>query len=400
MRFDGVRHQERALAILHRGLESGRAHHAYLFAGPEGVGKERVARALAARLLCLGTIGSDGEACGACDSCRLMSTGNHPDFHLIDRALHKFHPEPRVRRLSGRELVIDVVRRFLIDHASVRPALGKKRIFVVREAERMTDQAQNALLKTLEEPPGESCLILLSASAGQLLPTIRSRCQLVPFGSLPTAFVREVLSREMQLGANAAATLAALSGGRPGAAMAWHKCGLLTALDAVAQLVSRPADMAWCDRYAAEMVGIAAELALRTRAAARGDANAADVVEADDADEEAAAEGAGEGDEGESTGKGKGSKKKVPAPELREAMSLVLMLLSAIHRDALAIAAGAADLCVLPAQSEITAQLAAQLDLGQIEARIEAAVQAEAMIDANVAPLLALERLAAVSAMA
>ena len=98
MRFSDVQHQDRALSIVRRALASGRMHHAYLFDGPEGVGKELAARALAARLLCEAPdLAENADACGECRACRLFAAGNHPDYHLIHRGLHKRHPDRTIR---------------------------------------------------------------------------------------------------------------------------------------------------------------------------------------------------------------------------------------------------------------------------------------------------------------
>jgi len=224
--FRDVQHQDRALSILRRALVSGRTHHAYLFDGPEGVGKELAARALAARLMCRSAADAVGglfgagappfEPCGECASCRAFAGGSHPDFHLIHRGLHELHPDRTVRRGSGLYLPIDVIRDFLIEPAALRPALGARRLFLVRDAERMQDPAQNALLKTLEEPPGQAALILVTPSAERLLATIRSRCQRIPFAPLPAEFVAARLAALTGCDAATARALARGAGGRAG----------------------------------------------------------------------------------------------------------------------------------------------------------------------------------------
>lgn len=134
MFFRDVRHQDRALSILRRTLANGRTHHAYLFDGPDGVGKEMTARAVAAKLLCENVPGDAGfqaglglggdaddadfEPCGDCRSCRLFAAGTHPDFHLVTRSLNKLHPEPQVRKTKGLYLVVAIIRHFLIERAS------------------------------------------------------------------------------------------------------------------------------------------------------------------------------------------------------------------------------------------------------------------------------------------
>lgn len=178
--------------------------HAFLFHGAEGVGKEMLARGLGQRLLCAKPVMRTGlsaavgaeelwEGCGACEDCLLVEVGNHPDFHLISRQLHRDHPDPAVRKRSGLEVTVDVIRHFVIDKVALTPNRGRAKVFVLRGADEMNVQAQNALLKTLEEPPGTTFLILLASAIDYLLPTTLSRCQEVRFDGLPEAFVAQRL---------------------------------------------------------------------------------------------------------------------------------------------------------------------------------------------------------------
>ncbi|MCG3178996.1 MAG: hypothetical protein BIFFINMI_01326 [Phycisphaerae bacterium] len=243
--FD-VRHQPTAHAVTQRALTSGRLAHGLLLAGPGGVGREMFAQRLAALLLCerpvqvadgaqragLDAAGlPDGlapargvpwqDACGRCESCRLAAAGTHPDIHLVYRELSRTIPELKNRQ--GLELYIDVIRQYVIDAARIKPGLARGKAFIIRDAHLMNDEAQNALLKTLEEPPPGTWLILLTDQAHQLRETIRSRCQLVRFSLLPTEFVREQLSGTMvgqrKVDAEEATYLAARSGGRLGEAV-------------------------------------------------------------------------------------------------------------------------------------------------------------------------------------
>jgi DNA polymerase III delta' subunit len=380
VRFSDVQHQERALSILRRALRSGRTHHAYLFEGPEGVGKELAARALVARLLCTdGDRAPDADACGACNSCRLLASDNHPDFHLIHRGLHKLHPEPNIRRSKGLFLVVDVIRRFLIEPAGLRPAQGARRVFVLRDAERMNEQAQNALLKTLEEPPGAAVLILVTSSAARLLPTIRSRCQVIPFGYLPSPFVLgELRQRESELSAAEAQALAGLSEGRLGVALRWRRMGLLSVLDDVAaSLGDVPAGDP--EAFAKRLLETATTLAR----AARGDSAADDEGEA-----------AGAGDEDDDERDAPRSGKTVPTDELRDGLKLVFLLIGALYRDALLVRAGSSLAALLPQHARFVAEVAARTSATGCEAALDALAEAERMLDRNVAPQLVGERLA------
>lgn len=202
-----VQHQSAALRRIQEALSRDRVPHAYLFHGPEGVGKETLARGLAQLLLCstpterelgIGDAEAVGlkrvrEGCGRCEECRLVAAETHPDFHLIYRQLYRDHPDADVRKRMGMELVVDVVRHFVIDKVGLTPLHGRAKVFVIRSADDMNAQAQNALLKTLEEPPPTTFIILLVSALDRMLPTTRSRCQIVRFGALPQNFVRDRL---------------------------------------------------------------------------------------------------------------------------------------------------------------------------------------------------------------
>ncbi len=369
MRLTDVQHQARAVSILRRSLASGRMAHAYLFEGPEGVGKELTARAMAARLLCAApSLGPADDACGACTGCRLLATDNHPDYHLIHRGLHKLHPTPTIRNSKGLYLVVDVVRHFLIDPAGLKPTQGPRRVFVIRDAERMNEEAQNALLKTLEEPPGNATLLLVTSSAARLLPTIRSRCQRVQFDLLPRAFVAETLQARTDLAAADALALANLSEGRLGVALAWQRGGLLALLPPAGEQITAlgGGDV---EAFGKGLVDMGAALALGMRAA--------------DEDE-------GEGEAG--AGKGSGGK-SVATDELRGGLKLVLMLVAALYREALLLASGTPQLCYLAEARARAERLAETHATDQLEARIQAVANAERMLDRNVAPQLVCERL-------
>ncbi len=231
--FD-VRHQPRAMRVLLRAAGAGRMPHAYIFAGPEGVGKEMLADRLARRLLCGAPtdrplppeLAADFEvdripdACGVCEDCRIAAAGTHPDLHLVHRQLNRQHPDAAVRKQQALTLGVEVVRHFLIERACTRPLRGRAKVFIVREAERMGEAAQNALLKTLEEPPADTFIILIVSSLDRMLPTTRSRCQLVRFAALPTVFVHDSLARlRPELGATERAWAARQAEGSLGEAL-------------------------------------------------------------------------------------------------------------------------------------------------------------------------------------
>ena len=204
MRISDVRHQPRAHRILQRALSGQRLPHAYILHGPEGVGKQTLATAFGRLLLCSeprsidppdDSAGDGGivwrETCEACEDCRLTTAGTHPDFQVVHKALNRYHPDAQVRARKAIDLGVDVVRHFVIDRVRDRPARGRARVFVVLGADEMSVAAQNALLKTLEEPPGSAFLLLVTRSLDRLLATTRSRCQPVPFVGLPADFVAQ-----------------------------------------------------------------------------------------------------------------------------------------------------------------------------------------------------------------
>jgi DNA polymerase-3 subunit delta' len=183
---------DRQKEILRRALAAGRIPHAYLFEGPEGVGKRLVALALARAIFC-----RDG-GCGDCPACRKVDHHNHPDLHLVE-------PDGSFIRI---EQVRDLQREF-----AFRPLEASRKICLIDGADRLNPAAANALLKTLEEPAGNALLILLAAQGENVLPTIRSRCQRLPFCRLPRERLREVLQDRLGLEEAASHVLAALSEG-------------------------------------------------------------------------------------------------------------------------------------------------------------------------------------------
>ena len=209
--------QPTAVETLRRALAGQRVHHAYLFDGPDGVGKELAAFGLAQALVCERRAEGASEACGACRACARAvprpgeSRPIHPDVVVIERGL--YDPAALGRRTpETQDISIDQVRVLVLARAAFPPHEGKAKVFVVRRAEELSNSAANALLKTLEEPGPRTHFVLLSATADSLLPTIRSRTQRVRFAALPDATVAELLEARGVEPARAA-EIARLAGG-------------------------------------------------------------------------------------------------------------------------------------------------------------------------------------------
>lgn len=213
---------DRIKALLSRAVVSGRFPPALLLAGPDGIGKKKLGLEVARALLCQR---ADGDACGRCPACGRAARGNHPDLFLI---------EPSTAALKI-EQVREAVREIL-----GRPYEGRARVFVIDEAQALTEQAGNALLKSLEEPPPTSHVILVTAAPQALLPTIRSRCQILRLGPLPEVLLERHLRETCGLAPDEARLRASLAGGSLGAALAFEsdayrslRDGLLALLEEV-----------------------------------------------------------------------------------------------------------------------------------------------------------------------
>ncbi|OHB28272.1 MAG: DNA polymerase III subunit delta' [Desulfuromonadaceae bacterium GWC2_58_13] len=193
MTFSRILGHDRQKDILRRAIDSGRLAHAYLFEGPEGVGKRLMALALARAVICKNNAG-----CGVCPACRKVDHNNHPDLHLL---------EP-----DGTTIKIEQVRN-IQKELSFRPLEAPMKICLIDGADRMNQAAANSLLKTLEEPRGDALLILLSARPESLLGTIRSRCQRLPFTRLPQDTLKGVLIEQLGVDEIQGHILAALSEG-------------------------------------------------------------------------------------------------------------------------------------------------------------------------------------------
>jgi DNA polymerase-3 subunit delta' len=181
--------------------------HAYLFQGEEGVGKEALARTFAAGLQCQSE--SADKPCKECVSCRQMESGNQPDVIWVTR--------------EKASLGVDEIREQLCNTMDIKPFSSPYKIYLMPEAEKMTEAAQNALLKTIEEPPEYGIVILMTSNISALLPTIQSRCLTMEFRPLSTAVVESYVKEHCQVPDYQARASAAFAQGNLGKAMRYAK---------------------------------------------------------------------------------------------------------------------------------------------------------------------------------
>ena len=203
MGFAKIIGHTKQLESIRAALANRRLHHAYLFVGPEGVGKRTVAMALAKAIYCAEQA---GDYCDHCVACESIIDKNHPDVRYVQALPGKKEISIQQVREIEREL------RF-------RSFSGKQKVAIIDPAGLMNVAAQNALLKTLEEPPDNSLIILVSPNGGSLLPTLRSRCLRVTFAPVPRAQVVAFLREEQKLEAEHARVVAAMSMGSIGKAV-------------------------------------------------------------------------------------------------------------------------------------------------------------------------------------
>jgi DNA polymerase-3 subunit delta' len=273
--------QERVKHLLLAARNAGRLPHAYLFYGEEGVGKDATALEFARVLRC--EIGRD-EACGSCPSCIRMATLQDPDVRFIiplPRGLHEKESDEPMERLSEADVAnvreqlrlkgenpyhrVSIPRANVIKINSIREIRRQsslstsgngKRMFIISGAEGMNDEAANTLLKTLEEPPGETMLILTTAHREALLPTIVSRCQAIQFDPLTEDQLRDALIERNALDADKASLVARLARGSYTRALELQKEDVIQQRSAVVDFVRKA-----LSRKSADMMDLIEEIA-------------------------------------------------------------------------------------------------------------------------------------------
>jgi DNA polymerase-3 subunit delta' len=228
--FRDIVGHRRVTALLARAIARGTLPPALLLAGPAGVGKRRTAQAVAQALNCTAPAAGDGfelDACGACPACNRIARGVHPDVVVL---------EPGETGTIKIEQVRDVVER-----AGYRPFEGRRRVVIIDEADALVAPAQNALLKTLEEPPSSSTFVLVSSLPDALLPTVVSRCPRLRFAPLSATEVADVLMRDHGWSEADARAAAADADGSAGRALASQSVDVTDARDAAQRVLEQTA---------------------------------------------------------------------------------------------------------------------------------------------------------------
>jgi DNA polymerase-3 subunit delta' len=354
---DATEHQRRARVALAAAL-AGEPSHAYLFRGPRGSGKAAAARAFAAEILAAGAEDPDDVRRRA-----LLDPSPHPDLVWL---------APR-----GAQHLVEEVREQVIRAAALRPFEGAQRVFVIAAAELLRDESQNALLKTLEEPPRFVHLLLLSSEPEALLETVVSRCQPVEFEPLPVAAVEALLAAEAGAGEDQAAAAAArLAAGdvergrfllsEPGRALREQAIGCVSAA-----LAGEADSGPWQELLdGAEAVG--EEAAATARSALEAEVEAGVRRSAREIADEA---------------------KRSGRRHRTDALDLGLELCGAWIRDLGAIAAGAADVVFNRDRLADLERQARSIDVGRARAGVELVQDTRRRLDLNVSEELALEAL-------
>ena len=211
MSFKDVVGQESAIAFLKAAFSCGRIAHAYIFVGPQGVGKSKAALNFAKLLLCESP--SANEPCENCASCLKSNGSNHPDIQEVS-------PE-------GQFIKIDAIRE-ACRKLSLRGFESSFKVLIITQAGALNEESSNALLKTLEEPTANTVIILMADTLKSVLPTIASRCQRVVFSILKQDVIESILIKQWGASRDAAAYLSMMSEGSLGAALRFHEDGLFS----------------------------------------------------------------------------------------------------------------------------------------------------------------------------
>ncbi len=366
-----------------------RAPHAILLVGPDGVGKTTLALDLAAGLLCEAE--PFDRPCRACRACRMVEHDGHPDVHRLapsgpGRQVVIGGPEAKYRGI-----------RDLISELALLPVEGRSRVAIVEGADRMNEDAQSALLKTLEEPPSGVVIVLCADQELRLLPTVRSRCARVRLGLVGPRDIEAIIADHDLADPPTAARLGRLAAGRPGLALAYARAPEavlirgelsrmlldLTATGPAGRLAAVRGAVPRAIALSSSLAGDKRQPAPRgNRRGARDSAPVATAAVASTADD-------GPDDESEDA-----SGRSVPATERRRAAEILIGLWSDIARDLVLAGAGGGRSVRDPAMLEELAAIAAVLNPGSVSGFLDRSARAVELLASNVSPELLLDTLA------
>ena len=202
--FNAVAGHERIIKSLRESIKNDMTSHAYIFCGNKGSGRNLTAGAFAKTANCLSPI--NGNACGKCPSCIQFESGNNPDVFYV-------------KATKTISISVDDIREQIINEVKIKPYSYKRKIFIIDKADTMTSQAQNALLKTLEEPPKYVLIILIAENTENFLPTVLSRCVMMKFSPISVNLIKNYLINNCAMNENDAAFYAEYSIGSIGEAL-------------------------------------------------------------------------------------------------------------------------------------------------------------------------------------
>lgn len=216
MSFQDIKGQDKSINILQSYLHDKSSACSYLFIGPQGLGKFLAAKTLAKAINCLE---KSTDSCEKCASCLKIEKNQHPDVHIIDAGIN---PD-----VDSNAIKIECIRQ-LQKEINLKPYEARKKVFIINDAHNLTAEASNALLKTLEEPPADSLIILVTSKPGLLFKTAISRCKIIKFYPLKRSRLKDLISREYSCDENLAHFLAYFCEGRIGQALRLKDTDLLS----------------------------------------------------------------------------------------------------------------------------------------------------------------------------
>jgi DNA polymerase-3 subunit delta' len=370
---------------------TGPAPHAVLLVGPDGVGKTTLALDLAAGLLCTAAVAE--RPCRTCRGCRMVDAGGHPDLHRLapvgpGRQVVIGGPDARFRGI-----------RDLAAELALMPAEGGARVAIVEGAERMNEDAQGALLKTLEEPPPGVTIVLCADQEDRLLPTVRSRCFRLRLGLVGARDIEAIVADHGLADPPTAARLGRLAGGRPGLALAYARAPEAVLIRAeLARVALDLTDMRTSARLAAARAAIPRAIALRAAldasdpsataarpARRRGAAAVPEPAVTEEPRDDAS------GDDGDADAAAAG--KPLPASERRRGVELLLGLWADVARDLVLVGHGGGRSVHDTVLLDEAAAVAAVIDPDGAAAFLGRVARGAELLAANVSPELLLDAL-------